>query len=384
MKVTLIGTGCGPVPEVQADYIVGAARLLEGYPGRKDAATKAEDILRLLLTSGCENCAVLYSGDTGFYSGARTLFPLLAERGIETEVKPGLSSVQFLAARLGRPWQDWTLCSAHGADCDPVAAVCRGKPAFFLTGGPDGPAQLCRELTQAGLGELSITVGESLGFDGEAVSQMTASQCTERTFAPLNVLLCEAAPALPQRTYGIPDGEFVRGEGVPMTKQEVRAVILSKLAVGPKDICWDVGAGTGSVSVELALQARAVWAVERDSATCALIRANREKFGAWKLRTVEGTAPQVLEDLPAPDVVFVGGSGGKLPEILAAAGRKNPGGRVCVSAISLETLHAAMGELRDPEVTQIAASRTKPAGELHLLTAQNPVFLITGALSWDV
>ena len=93
MKVTLIGTGCGPVPEVQADYIVGAARLLEGYPGRKDAATKAEDILRLLLTSGCENCAVLYSGDTGFYSGARTLLPLLKKRGIETEVLPGLSSV---------------------------------------------------------------------------------------------------------------------------------------------------------------------------------------------------------------------------------------------------------------------------------------------------
>ncbi|MEY8420761.1 precorrin-6Y C5,15-methyltransferase (decarboxylating) subunit CbiT [Oscillospiraceae bacterium 44-5] len=381
MKVTLMGTGCGPVPELQADYAVGAARLLEGYSGRKDAATKAEDILRLILASSCKNCAVLYSGDTGFYSGAQTLLPLLRERGIEAEVVPGLSSVQVLAARLGRPWQDWTLHSAHGTACDPVAAVCRGKPAFFLTGGPSGPAALCQELVQTGLGELVVTVGENLGFQGEAVSQMTVSQCAERTFAPLNVLLVESAPVLPRRTPGIPDGEFVRGEGVPMTKQEVRAVILSKLAVGPKDICWDVGAGTGSVSVELALQARAVWAVERDSAACALIRANREKFGAWKLRPVEGTAPQVLEDIPAPDVVFVGGSSGKLSEILVAAGRKNPGVRVCVSAISLETLYAAMGSLRDPEVTQIAVSRTRPAGPLHLLTAQNPVFLITGVLS---
>lgn len=223
MKVTLMRTGCGPVPDIQADYVVGAARLLEGYFGRKDAATRAEDILELLLGSGCKDCAVLYSGDTGFYSGARTLLPLLTERGIEAEVRPGLSSVQLLAARLGRPWQDWALCSAHGTDCDPVAAVCQGKPAFFLTGGPDGPARLCGELVRAGLGEL--------------------------------------------------------------------------------------------------------------------------------------------------------------PEILQAVRRANPKARVCVSAISLETLHAAMAELRDPEVTQISVSRSRPAEQLHLLLAQNPVFLITGALS---
>ena len=380
MKVTLVSAGCGPVPELRADYAVGAARLLEGYPGRKDAASKAEDILKLLLASGCENCAVLYSGDAGFYSGARTLLPLLKERGIEAEVVPGLSSVQALAARLGRPWQDWTLCSAHGTACDPVAAVCRGRAAFFLTGGPEGPAALCRELVRSGLGGLAVTVGENLGFPGEAVSQMTAARCAERTFAPLNVLLCEAAPVLPRRTPGIPDGEFARGR-VPMTKQEVRAVILSKLAVGPNDLCWDVGAGTGSVSVELALQAGAVWAVERDGGACALIRANREKFGAWKLRLTEGEAPQALDGLPIPDAVFVGGSGGQLPAILAAVRRKNPEARICVSAVSLETLHAATSELKDPEVTQIAVNRSRPAGELHLMTAQNPVFLITGALS---
>lgn len=381
MKVTMVGAGCGPVPEVQTDYVVGAARLLEGVPGRKDAATKAEDILRLLLDSGCEHCAVLYSGDTGFYSGARTLLPLLAERGIETEVKPGLSSVQLLAAKLGRPWQDWGLYSAHGTDCDPVAAVCQGNPAFFLTGGPDGPAWLCRELTQAGLGELSVTVGESLGFDGEAVSRMTAEECAGKTFAPLNVLLAEPAPRYPRRAPGIPDGEFLRAEGVPMTKQEVRAVILSKLAAGPEDVCWDIGAGTGSVSVELALQCRAVWSVERNREALTLARANREKFGAWNLRLVEGSAPAALDGFPAPDAVFIGGSGGELPEILAAVRRKNPEARVCVSVISLETLYAAMAELRNPEVTQIAVSRSKPVGQLHLLLAQNPVFLVTGVLS---
>ena len=380
MKVTLVGTGYGSVPKLQADYVVGAARLLEGYPGRKDAASKAEDILRLLLSSGCENCAVLYSGDTGFYSGARALLPLLKGQNIEAEVVPGLSSVQVLAARLGRSWQDWTLCSAHGTACDPVAAVCRGNPAFFLTGGPDGPAGLCRELVRVGLGGLAVTVGENLGFAGEEISQMTAAQCAERTFASLNVLLCEPAPVLPRRTPGIPDGEFVRGQ-VPMTKQEVRAVILSKLAVGPEDLCWDVGAGTGSVSVELALQGGAVWSVERDSAACALIRANRERFGAWKLRLVQGSAPAALDGLPAPDAVFIGGSGGELPEILEAVRQANPKARVCVSAISLETIHTAMEELKNPEVAQISVSRSKTAGELHLLLTQNPVFLITGALS---
>lgn len=381
MKVTLIGMGCGPVPDIRADYVAGASRLIADCPQPKAAATKAEDILELLLASGCETCAVLYSGDTGFYSGARILLPLLAERGIETEVLPGLSSMQVLAARLGRPWQDWTLCSAHGTDCDPVAAVCRGKPAFFLTGGPDGPAELCRELVRAGLGELPVTVGESLGFEEEQIAQMTVSQCAEKTFAPLNVLLCEPAPRYPRRVPGIPDGEFLRAEGVPMTKREVRAAILSKLAVGLEDACWDIGAGTGSVSVELALQCKAVWAVERKPEALALARSNREKFGAWNLRLVEGSAPAVLEDFPAPNAVFIGGSGGKLPEILQAVRQANPKARVCVSAISLETLHAAMAELRDPEVTQISVSRSRPAEQLHLLLAQNPVFLITGALA---
>lgn len=381
MKVTLIGTGCGPVPDIQADYVVGASRLIADCPQPKAAATKAEDILELLLASGCEDCAVLYSGDTGFYSGARTLLPLLAERGIKAEVRPGLSSVQVLAARLGRPWQDWILCSAHGTDCDPVAAVCQGKPAFFLTGGPEGPARLCRELVRAGLGELSVTVGENLGFQGERVSQMTASRCAEQTFAPLNVLLAEPAPRYPRRTPGIPDGVFLRAEGVPMTKQEVRAAILAKLAVGLEDVCWDIGAGTGSVSVELALQCRAVWAVERKPEVLSLARSNREKFGAWNLRLVEGSAPTTLKGFPKPDAVFVGGSGGELPAILEAVRRANPEVRVCVSAISLETLHLAAEALAGAEITQISVSQTRTAGQLHLLLAQNPVFLITGALS---
>ena len=165
-----------------------------------------------------------------------------------------------------------------------------------------------------------------------------------------------------------------------MTKQEVRAAILSKLAVGPDDVCWDIGAGTGSVSVELALQCKAVWAVERKADVLALAQVNREKFGAWNLHLVEGTAPVVLSQLPRPDAVFVGGSGGELPGILETVRCANSQAWVCVSAISLETLHTAMKLLEGAEVTQISVSRSENVGQLHLLLAQNPVFLVTGVV----
>ena len=167
-----------------------------------------------------------------------------------------------------------------------------------------------------------------------------------------------------------------------MTKQEVRAAVLAKLAVHPGDILWDVGAGTGSVSVELALAAPRgrVYAVECKPEGCALIKANREKFRTRNLVLVEG--PAALSDLPAPDAVFIGGSKGSLAAIVDAALDKNPDARICVSAIALETLSAAVAALtakgRNVQVSQIAISRAKAVGGLHLMMAQNPIYLITG------
>ena len=169
-----------------------------------------------------------------------------------------------------------------------------------------------------------------------------------------------------------------------MTKQEVRAAALAKLAVHPTDTLWDVGAGTGSVSVELALAAPRgrIYAVECDPEACALIRKNRERFAAWNLTLIEGKAPQALEALPAPDAVFLGGTKGRMEAVVDAVLTKNPQARLCISAIALETLSAAVAALTarglTAEVTQIAVSRTKPAGRLHLLMANNPIFLITG------
>ena len=394
--ITLIGMGAG-TPETltaqslaalqQADWIFGTKRLLEQLPAgcteHRKALYKAEEILAWIAQTKAETPVVLYSGDTGFYSGAAGLLEQLRIQGQEATVLPGISSVQLLAAALGRPWQDWKLASAHGCACDPVAACSAGQPVFFLTGGAETPDTLCAALVRVGLGKTAVTVGEELGTAAQRITQGTAAEIAGQSFASLSVLLVEAVPVPIRRTPGLPDEAFLRGE-VPMTKQEVRAAALAKLGVQPEETLWDVGAGTGSVSVELALAAPRgrVYAVECEPEACTLIRKNREKFAAKNLILIEGRAPQALEALPAPNAVFIGGTKGGMAAVVDAVLAKNPHARICISAIALETLSAAIAALTaqglSAEVTQIAVSRTRPAGRLHLLTANNPIFLITG------
>jgi precorrin-6Y C5,15-methyltransferase (decarboxylating) len=369
-----------------ADTIVGAERLLAGLPdsirGTRVAAVRAADVRDALLAGG-EHAVAIYSGDTGFYSGVRSVLPLLQEAGVDAVVLPGVSSVQLMSARLGRPWQEWNLVSAHGVDCSAVAAVMKGKPAFFLTGGALGPKELCQELTDAGLGALSVTVAERLSYPDERIVTAAAEEISAMAWSPLSVMLAEAAPRFATRTAGLPDSGFIRGD-VPMTKQEVRAAALAALGVRPTDTVWDLGAGTGSVSVELALAAceGRAYAVECVPEACRLIEQNRAKFCAWNLAIIEGKAPDAIRDLPAPDAVFIGGTRGNMDAIVDVVLEKNPAARVCISAIALETVTAAMKSLAahglSVTVTQIAVSRTRPAGSLHLLMANNPIFLIAG------
>lgn len=396
MNVTLVGLGSGQPENLtvqaltalqQADLILGARRLLTALPAgcteNRAAAYRADEVAELLQTSGCENAVLVYSGDTGFYSGASAMLEKLTALGIRARVLPGLSSVQLLAAALGRSWQEWNLVSAHGRSCDPVAECMQGKPTFFLTGGTESPATLCAQLTAEGFGGVQAVVGQRLGTPDEKLFQGSVQELAAGRFDSLSVLLVEAAPVPPRRTPGLPDEAFTRGE-VPMTKQEVRAAVLAKLAVCPQDILWDVGAGTGSVSVELALAAPRgrVYAVECDPAACGLIRTNREKFLTRNLTLIEGKAPDALADLPAPDAVFIGGSKGNLAAIVDAALEKNPEARICISAIALETLSAAVAALTahglTAQVSQISVSRAKAVGGLHLMMAQNPIYLITG------
>ena len=390
--VTLIGMGASAATLTaearealgRAELVAGAQRLLDALPAgvtaeRVPAVRPADG---LAAVAGAQNAVVLYSGDTGFYSGAAGLLARLKEAGIPARVLPGLSSVQMLAAALGRPWQDWKLVSAHGRPCDPVAAVCGGRPAFFLTGtGESGPAALCAQLAAAGLGTLPVTVGENLGLASRRIFAGTAAGAAGERFGPLAVLLAEPAFRLPARTPGWPDETFVRAEGVPMTKRAVRAQVLAQLALCPGETVWDVGAGTGSVSLEMADAngGAPVWAVERLPEACAVLEENRRRLGGWNVRPVSGEAPAALAGLPAPDAVFIGGTRGRLGPILDAALAANPAARIGLTAIALETLAAALDACTarglEAEITQIAAAHA--AGRPHLLRAENPVFLIT-------
>ena len=438
MNITLIGTGCGTPATLteegkhaleRAEVIFGAARVLSGLPGvctrtsdssrKKTVQAKPKQICDLLAgyveEGTIENAAIALSGDSGFYSGARILKERILERFGDicpVEIIPGISSVQMLAARLGIPWQDWNLVSAHGVGCDPVYEIMKGRATFFLTGGKYTADVICRELAEAGLGDLRVTVGENLtylhedkyvstdtGHVGsipasdpdmkiENIVTGTASECAERSFSDLAVLLVDTkTPDGKQliqcrRPAGMPDDVFARGK-VPRTKMEVRCVILGKMAVSENDVVWDIGAGTGSVSVELAMQARQVWALERRDEAVELIRENREKFGRWNLRIAWGEAPMDLKELPDPDAVFVGGSGGHLGEILHEVWRRNGRARICISATLLETLQeslAAFAERKiEPDIVQIAVTRSEKVGGRHMMRAGNPIYVITGS-----
>lgn len=438
MNITLIGTGCGTPATLteegkhaleRADVILGAARVLNGLPDactqtgdstrEKTVEAKPRQICDLLACyiedRNIENAAIALSGDSGFYSGARILKERILERFGDicpVEIIPGISSVQMLAARLGIPWQDWNLVSAHGVGCDPVYEIMKGRATFFLTGGKYTADVICRELAEAGLGDLRVTVGENLtylhedknvstdtGHVGsiltsdpdmkiENIVTGTASECAERSFSDLAVLLVDTkTPDGKQliqcrRPAGMPDDVFVRGK-VPMTKMEVRCVILGKMAVSENDVVWDIGAGTGSVSVELAMQARQVWALERRDEAVELIRENREKFGRWNLRIVQGEAPMDLKELPDPDAVFVGGSGGHLGEILSKVWRRNRRARICISATLLETLQESLAAFAEreiePDIVQIAVTRSEKVGGRHMMRAGNPIYIITGS-----
>ena len=399
MKVSLVGMGPGSAALLtraataalaRAELFIGAPRLLEPYrqgavPCRE--AVLARDILAALEQSGAENAAVLLSGDTGFYSGAKGLRPLLLEAGMEVETFPGVSSLQYLCAKIGTPWEDIHPASAHGRACAPAELVARHGRVFFLTGetGDQTPRALCAALEQAGWGKARAWVGSRLSYPNEEIFSGAVEEFSRRDFPPLSVLLVQGEPACPPAgTFGIPDSGFVRGQ-VPMTKEEVRAAALSKLRVAPGGTYWDVGAGTGSVSVAISALARdgRVLAVERDPEACGLILENAARFGAGNLTLVQGEAPAALGDLPAPDGVFVGGSGGSLEDILKTALEKNPCVRVVVAAVTLETLSRGAALLdalpfAGVEVSQITVARARELGRYHLMTGQNPVFLLSG------
>ena len=405
-KVTIIGAGPGNPDLLSraaldaidiADVVIGAHRALAGIDVPPDVVrcelVKTADIIAALTDAALwQRAVVVMTGDVGLFSGARRLVEALSgDARVDVRIIPGISSASYLAARLARPWQDWRFASAHGVACDIVAEAERAGELFLVTSGGEDPSRLSGELVQAGFGDARVTVAERLSYPDERITCATASEIAGQTFDDLNVMLIEFAggagsPAnsrWPYASSGIPDELFIRGD-VPMTKQEVRAVALAKLRLTATDTVWDVGAGTGSVSIEAALVARAgsVWAVERNAAGVRLIRENADAFGCGNVHAVPGVAPEALAKLPVPDAVFVGGSAGELPSIVEAALEKNSQVRLCVPCVTVETLTEACALLSGSrfkgfEACQVSAARAETVGSHHLMKAQNPVFLVS-------
>ena len=402
-KVTIIGAGPGNPDLLSraaldaidiADVVIGAHRALVGIDVPPDVVrcelVKTADIVAALTDAASwQRAVVVMTGDVGLFSGARRLVEALSgDAQMDVRVIPGISSASYLAARLARPWQDWRFASAHGVACDIVAEAERAGELFLATSGGEDPSRLSGELVQAGFGDARVTVAERLSYPDERITCATASEIAGQTFDDLNVMLIEfaggaASSRWPYASSGIPDELFIRGD-VPMTKQEVRAVALAKLRLTATDTVWDVGAGTGSVSIEAALVARAgsVWAVERNAAGVRLIRENADAFGCGNVHAVPGVAPEALAKLPVPDAVFVGGSAGELPSIVEAALEKNSQVRLCVPCVTVETLTEACALLSGSrfkgfEACQVSAARAEAVGSHHLMKAQNPVFLVS-------
>lgn len=392
MKVYLIGVGMGNPDTLTlgarraieaCPVLIGAPRLLEPWGEGHTCVplVAAADIARRVEAEEGD-VAVLLSGDTGFYSGAKKLWKLLEGRQVETI--PGISSLSYFCARLRTSWQDARVVSAHGRSHNAAGEIQCHEKTFALTGGATKAEDICKELVRRGLGEVRVSVGERLSYPDERIVTGTAAALAEETFADLSVLLAEnPRPVLrPWNSPGLPDEVFQRGN-VPMTKEEVRALAVCKLRLQSHHVVWDVGAGTGSVALECALSCPAgqVFAIEKNPEAAALLEENRARLGASNLTVVSGAAPEALAGLPAPDRVFLGGTSGSMDEILTMIFDKNPAARVVCTAVTLETVGEAarlFAPLAEADMAQLAVTRTRQAGRYRLMDAQNPVWIFSG------
>lgn len=416
LQIALVGLGMGDTRLLtkeaeqavrEADYLFGAKRLLESVPGElnqravRRASYLAEEILPCMeevleelsrLSGGPQTAkaAVLFSGDTGFFSGAQKLYGALMEaltdgrlRG-EVRICPGISSISYLAAKAGMSWQDAKIVSVHGRTANVTAEVQREPQVFLLVSGVRDMQKLGRQLVEAGLEQVRITVGYQMTYPGEQIYVLTPEECTKLAAEGLYACMIENPGAKKWKLApGLSDDSFLRDK-VPMTKEEVREVSLCKLGLHRNAVLYDVGSGTGSIAVEAARLSDTiqVYAIEKKELALSLIGENCKKMNAENVWIVAGEAPECLLSLPAPTHAFIGGSGGNLREILACLYQKNPTMRVVLNAITLETLAEITGLLRElpvckEEIVQMQVSRAKVAGSYHLMQAENPVYIVS-------
>lgn len=394
------------------EILIGGSRALELFPdfqgSRYTLSGNLAGSIEVIRAALGEQKAVgvLVSGDPGFFSFLPRLkreFP-----GERMEVYPGLSSLQFAFARAELPWQEAAFLSVHGRDLSVLPQEIT-RPTAVLTGGENTPQRIARFYVERGC-RPQISVGNALSYSEEFWATMPAEELARETASLKNAIVIlhpalepegqegssarlteahfQAAGGLRVKErgtggrLGIPDEEFLRGK-VPMTKAEIRVQVLAKAQILPTDKIVDIGAGTGSISIEAAGLAPegVVYAIEHNPEAQELILANQHKFGAANLRLLPGAAPDVFAQLPTVDVCIIGGSSGRLPEILAQV-PLHKGGRVVITAVTLET--AAQGlqlladyNYRDIDAISIQAVRWKAVKTLHMAQALNPIFIIS-------
>ncbi|MDR1450587.1 MAG: precorrin-6Y C5,15-methyltransferase (decarboxylating) subunit CbiT [Propionibacteriaceae bacterium] len=391
-RVDIVGAGLGPKTLTreaadsiaQADLLVGSPRLLAEHAcGRAAvAASLPAEAVAAVRRGGAAHTAVLMSGDVGFHSGAAKVWAALRDDGgYDVRLLPGVAAPVLFAARLGVPWENSSLVSCHGLDGGLVSRVRRCRRVFALTG-RNVPA-LAAQLIDAGYGGLAVHFGQNLGLPSESIGETTVERLPERAWPSLTVLLIENPKADARVRSGLPDDRFLRGQK-PMTKAAVRALVLSRLAPRPTDVCYDIGCGTGSVTVELALAAYdgQVWAVDKDPEAIALTKANCRNFHIGNATVVQGLAPAALAAWPPPDTVFIGGTAGGLEAVVAAVLGRNPAAQIAITAIAVESAARALAALADrglePQITQLTAADGRSVGGLHLLFGHNPVAVVSG------
>lgn len=405
--ITLAGVGMGNpnclTKEVEkaiaeADLLLGADRMIAGYQPKieKMPYYTAEQIIPYLeemqsVTSSKADrkVVILFSGDTGFYSGCQKLYDALLREvndgRLQTSVTvmPGISSVAYLAACMGENYQDAVICSMHGKELPNLAKkIRRGKKFFLLMSGLKDIHKLGKLLLDAGLIECTVAVGYQLSYPEQRIMELKPEECMK--LQEDGLYTCCIKNPKPERkmlTHGKADGEFIR-DNVPMTKEEVREVSICKLKLYEGAVVYDIGSGTGSIAVEIAglSDEIKVFAVEHKAEAVSLIARNKEKFELNNIEIVSGKAPDGLEELPVPTHAFIGGSGGRMKEILSALYQKNSQMRVVINAISMETIceikeALSTFSIQNEDVVQMQVSRAKRVGAYHLMQAENPVWI---------
>lgn len=435
-KITLAGIGMGSMDGMtresfrafeEAEVVFGASRMLENLPGKgvKVPYYRADAIISYLMVHPeYTKVAAAFSGDSGFYSGAQAMAAALEAANkagalkCEITVLPGISSISALAARLKVSWEDAALASIHGRQANVVRLVRENKKVFLLLSGKNDFEKLCSTFCAAGLGYVKIYAGYRLSYPDEMLFAFSPNKFSSSKFSsskfnglegnsdeantldkletvlqdlPEGVYTClieneSTIDRNPILTPGMADEVFSRTK-VPMTKNEIRVLSISRLELTRHAVVYDVGSGTGSVSAECARLSPDihVFAIEQKEEAANLTKENVALLGLSDQVTVlQKKAPEGFEELPMPTHVFIGGSSGALSDILSAIQKKMEKAdsrvRVVINAVSLETI-AQITELLEQypvenvQLTQIQASRAHKLGHYNLMQAQNPVLI---------